>query len=477
MSKSELIKELYSLLPIDDDSLGQIIENAWKLSSQNEIFEYWTGLLGQSPDALDFIAHFTSNSNENSSKSIKSALTQATSKRNVKNPWNEAVKEPIKPKFKSNKFVDKTVSQLLDKPKPEVSKTAQKKEKLTRIENLKDVEDILRQLEVSNTDSKYSVCNCMARLHPLFDVVPNCLNCGKIICVKEGLQSCSFCGAKLINDEEKSQIIELLKSEKNEIEKSQTPNKEVKQVKSKPKVQKIQYNAGSGQDFWKKTDKLFDDINKSKLQDAKQRELKEKEEKELKEQDKEIQYYEHNRSIDSDLAKAKANLENLLNFQENSAERTKIIDNASDFELPSGSNLNIWSSSVEKALQLKKQQKVLREQQSREKENSGRGKRVLDITIGKDGKAVITEATVKEEPNEQELKEIEDLEKDIQKLKDAKNEVEFNSVWDYKKDSTKWERPTYQGELGEEDAVPEDLKNSERVQSNHDDLEELVTVI
>jgi hypothetical protein len=505
MSKQQLIKELYQLLSIDDDSLGQMIENAWKLPSHSAIYEYWTGLLGQSPDALDFITHFTSNSNKEStqhqnkepSKSAKKLIVSRNaprtspspvpnspaSSKNDKNPWNAPAPPPPTRSFnrsRTNKYTSSTVSELLDQPEKKPSKQAQKRDKQTRVDNLKDVEDILRQLELKNTDSRYAVCNCMARIHPLFEVAPNCLNCGKIICVKEGLRPCSFCGASLINDEEKAQIVQLLQSEKLELEGSaQVAKKDVKQVKSKPKVQKIQFNAGAGNDFWKKTDQIFESIDQSKVKELRDKQLKEKETEELKEQDLEVQYYENAKNMDGDLVKAKANLENLLNFQANSAARTKIIDHASDFELPTGSNLNIWSSSVEKALQLKKQQRVLRSQEEKEKERVGRGKRVLDITIGKDGKAVLTEVAVEDEVDPEEVEEISKLENDIQKVKDAKAEQEFSMIWDYQKDAKKWEKPQYNGE--NEDGSGEsalDIKHTERVQfNNSNDIEEVVTVI
>lgn len=59
---------------------------------------------------------------------------------------------------------------------------------------------------------------------------------------------------------------------------------------------------------------------------------------------------------------ARQHRDNLLAFQRENARRTHIIDEAADFETPT-SGLSMWSSPVERAEQLKRQQKVLREQE------------------------------------------------------------------------------------------------------------------
>merc|ERR1712000_665220 len=51
-----------------------------------------------------------------------------------------------------------------------------------------------RQLENKEKDTKFvrKLCDCQALVHPL---VNNCLQCGKIICAREGEGPCMFCGA------------------------------------------------------------------------------------------------------------------------------------------------------------------------------------------------------------------------------------------------------------------------------------------
>ena len=62
------------------------------------------------------------------------------------------------------------------------------------------------------------------------------------------------------------------------------------------------------------------------------------------------------------LAAAKVHRDKLLAFQAQNARRTHIHDEAADFETTTA-GLNMWATPAERAMQLKKQQKVLREQE------------------------------------------------------------------------------------------------------------------
>src|SRR4051812_26047882 len=54
----------------------------------------------------------------------------------------------------------------------------------------------------------------MATRHALLAAAPNCLNCGKIICVKEGLAPCTFCRNPLLSHDEILSMIRFLKDER-----------------------------------------------------------------------------------------------------------------------------------------------------------------------------------------------------------------------------------------------------------------------
>ena len=67
-------------------------------------------------------------------------------------------------------------------------------------------------------------------------------------------------------------------------------------------------------------------------------------------------------AAEKNLDLAKQHRDKLLSYQAENARRTHIVDEAADFETPT-SGLSMWSSPVERAMQLKRQQKVLREQE------------------------------------------------------------------------------------------------------------------
>ena len=77
---------------------------------------------------------------------------------------------------------------------------------------------------------------------------------------------------------------------------------------------------------------------------------------------------------------ARKHRDNLLAFQRENARRTRIIDEAADFETPS-SGLNMWSTPVERAEQLKRQQKILREQEWNAKPEYEKRKVVMSIDL------------------------------------------------------------------------------------------------
>jgi len=350
-----------------------------------------------------------------------------------------------------------TTSQLL-KEKSNPEKRSSKK----NVTNLQDIESALYDLELidNNQPDSRRVCNCMARKHPLFEIAPNCLSCGKIICTKEGLQPCSFCGTDLMPVGEKDAIIQVLRNEKKELlnreQQVETP------AQSKPK-KKIVVKMNPGEKFWEAQDRAF------KLA-----------EKEMKKRDQpteattpEVVFEpEINSQQDPDLANARERLETLLNFQETGAERTRIIDNASDFEMPTQS---IWLSPEERALNLKRKQRLAREEK-KEKDRQKRGEKQVEMVI-KNGKVVMVEkyAPVKEEAAQDELELIDDIQ-NSKRIQDKSD-----SIWDYDHDKTKWGKPIYfsssDGQLATNKDAKQETKSRVQFETNRDTSELIATMI
>ncbi|KAK5115121.1 hypothetical protein LTR62_001818 [Meristemomyces frigidus] len=205
---------------------------------------------------------------------------------------------------------------------------------------LSDLDSAIRSLEVqtnpslsmSAVETERRKCNCMATRHPLLDIAPNCLNCGKIICVKQGLGPCTHCGAPLLSSEEIGKVLRVLKDERGD-ERQKVNNATHK----KADVALGKARAFTGRDFLAQASTS---TSASPLSSAGPSTPVESE--------------------DEASNKAKAHRDKLLNYQANNARRTRIHDEAADYDIPTAGT-NMWASPAERAQQLKRQQKMLRE--------------------------------------------------------------------------------------------------------------------
>lgn len=449
-----------------------MITYALSLPSDYEIQSHFLNLLGETDTSFAFISKFIELKHEEDEaveqarkKAEKKKPTYApiptpTPKKSSKsstNAWQSPTptskSAPSKGRVDSKKSTQ--VSELIDlKLSNQLSSSQAKKSKKKNLDNLKDIESALLDLEVTNQDldlegSNYvkRVCNCMATRHPLFEVAPNCLNCGKIICSKEGLQPCSFCGKPLLSTKDKLEMINVLKAEKDSLETKQKniKNKSIQDqdtpLTAKPKPKKIVFSSNVGENLWKAQEKALKQAEAERKKIQQQIDKEETEKKDLEEQIEEMKRYERVRDVNPDLLQAQERLETLLNFQDTGAERTKIIDRASDFEMPSSNSASSWLSPLERALHMKKQQKQLRKYEEAEKSRTGRGKKVVEMVI-KNGKVHMVER-ITAAPKEEEEKEIDELESSLKDAKISKENKLSKNIWDYEKDQNKWEKPVY----------------------------------
>jgi len=204
---------------------------------------------------------------------------------------------------------------------------------------LSDLDSAIRSLELqtnptlsatSTEDDEKRKCNCMAARHPLLDIAPNCTACGKIICIKEGLGPCTFCHTQLLSTDEIQKVLRVLKDERGE-ERMKANNS----VHKKADVAQGKGRSFTGRNFLAQVSSAKSSPLSSNIATPAT-------------------------SDDEASDKAKAHRDKLLNFQANNARRTQIYDEAADFDVPSAGT-NMWASPHERAQQLKRQQKALRE--------------------------------------------------------------------------------------------------------------------
>jgi hypothetical protein len=241
---------------------------------------------------------------------------------------------------------------------------------------LTDLESAIRELEMQTNPSLALTpeqnakrkCTCMAQRHPLLEASPNCLNCGKIVCVKEGLGPCTFCHSPLLSAAEIQSMIHILREERGKArqEANNAANRKA-EVSKTPRP----FSGGSHLNTPAASTPARSDSETEKL------------------------------------AAAKVHRDKLLAFQANNAKRTKIHDEAADFETTTA-GLNMWATPAERAMQLKKQQKVLREQEWNARPEWEKRKVVASIDLV-GGKVVRRMAQAERPPSPESEDEVEEM--------------------------------------------------------------------
>ncbi|KAF8446508.1 hypothetical protein BGX38DRAFT_1330889 [Terfezia claveryi] len=280
------------------------------------------------------------------------------------NSNNSNSKSNSKSKYNSNKIHISATSSNLRAPQPNT---------------LSDLEAALRALEVTTNPTltnpqKRPICNCQATRHDLLLAAPNCLSCGKIICIREGPGPCTFCGAPLLSSSETQDMISFLKEERGREKMAMDKRAHRKaEVARTPKA----YSQPSGGALPPQLGLGYGTPAGQGGEDEDAAALK----------------------------RAKEHRDKLLTFQATNAQRTKIIDEAADFDTGAiasagYSGLNMWATPEERALQLKKQQRRMREVQWAAKESWEKRRIVVSIDISEKGAkgkgAVVTRREMKE---------------------------------------------------------------------------------
>lgn len=261
MKHEALQAKLQRLLPVQADELAQIMAYADGLPSAEAVGKHFAGLLGESEQSLDWI-----------------------------NAYN-AQRWPLRTEGRR-----KEESGRKGHARPTVN--------ARKVDSIGEIDAAIRALEQTDIHGarKRKACNCQASRHALCLVAPNCLNCGKIICMAEGIGPCTFCRSPIISRQQQLAIAAELRQAKS-AEKMAMHN-------TRRKTPAGSHGGGS------------------------------------------------NRTWQEDLGTAEARKEELLGFQEASAQRSVIIDQAGDLETPDV-GLNKWSSPAERALQLRQQHQQL----------------------------------------------------------------------------------------------------------------------
>ncbi|KAH7163390.1 putative zinc finger motif, C2HC5-type-domain-containing protein [Dactylonectria estremocensis] len=411
------VSQLSKLLPLPDNELQQVLDYATTLSKP-EAAEHLNNLLGSSPLAVEFISSF--NSRRHTGPSFSAAAAAATpstsdtgaieavpkpkrapkkKKAAIHTPQARQVdgysapagstynkkdqdldyipqrpsapssadvsrsttpkpvpKPAAKPPPKQHASAGYLIADGPSKPKPKSnpgsrSSTPKPSSSTTKISisgglsmagastAIADLDAAIRALEISTNPSldnpKARKCNCVATRHPLQGAAPNCLSCGKVICMKEGLGPCTFCGSPLLSPDDVQAMVRELKDERGRerMAADRQANRRADVAKTPAAFTTPRGNDGPS------------------LSDAE--------------------------------AKARAHRDKLLNFQAENAQRTTVRDEAADFDVSGAltGTGSMWSTPEERARELKRQQKILREMEWNARPDYEKRKQVLSIDL------------------------------------------------------------------------------------------------
>lgn len=215
----------------------------------------------------------------------------------------------------------------------------------TTTSTLNDLTAAIAALELSTNPSLSTdrrKCPCNASIHPLFATAPNCLNCGKIICALEGLQPCSFCDSPILTKDQVSSMIRALKEERGQERMVAHNTAGIGSGRGTPAFGGTTPESGNSGD-----------------------------------------------DATSAASRARAHRDKLLGFQRDNAQRTRVHDEAADYDVSLTPGTTQWMSPVQRAAALKKQQQYMREMEEAAKPEYEKRKTIMSMSI-KNGKLVKT---------------------------------------------------------------------------------------
>ncbi|KAK2730942.1 hypothetical protein FQN55_005273 [Onygenales sp. PD_40] len=391
------LPRLSALLPLDEPSLLQLLTYTISLP-RDEAAEHLKNILGDSARALEFIVGFNerrgAGDGSGGSGGVKQGKGKGKGKDNGKNNVRgDTQQQQQQPPSASGPLISDYLPNVRAKaaragkraahhqqqqhtassPSPSRtrnsgSNTPTTPTTTTTTNNIADLTSAIALLELSTNPSLSSTstststspnprkCNCAATLHPLFTPAPNCLSCGKIICALEGLQPCSFCHTPLLSARDVQEMIRELRAERGN-EKMRAHNTSTsKHTHTHTHTQHTPFEPPPS------SSSSSVDRNAGSTSNTRT----------------------------TTLAAATAHRDKLLAFQAQNARRTRVVDEVAEFETPDVHGVTtLWMSAGQRALALKRQQRVAREMEERNRPEWERGGMVVSLSVdGRSGRVV-----------------------------------------------------------------------------------------
>ncbi|KAK2757383.1 hypothetical protein FQN53_008444, partial [Emmonsiellopsis sp. PD_33] len=377
------LPRLSALLPLDEPSLLQLLTYTISLP-RDEAAEHLKNILGDSARALEFIVGFNerrgAGDGSGGSGGGKQGKGKGKGKDNGKNNVRGDTQHQPPPPSASGPLISDYLPNVRAKAARAGKRAAHQQQQqqqqqhtasspspsrtrnsgsntpttpttTTTTNNIADLTSAIALLELSTNPSLSSTstststspnprkCNCAATLHPLFTPAPNCLSCGKIICALEGLQPCSFCHTPLLSARDVQEMIRELRAERGN-EKMRAHNNTSTSKHTHTHTQHTPFEPPPSSSS-SSVDRNAGSTNNTRT---------------------------------TTLAAATAHRDKLLAFQAQNARRTRVVDEVAEFETPDVHGVTTrWMSAGQRALALKRQQRVAREMEERNRPEWERG--------------------------------------------------------------------------------------------------------
>jgi Putative zinc finger motif, C2HC5-type len=191
-------------------------------------------------------------------------------------------------------------SDLLPKPKVKAAPSAMaaaihENRPMTELE---EIDSAIQSLSQPTRPKRFH-CGCFGTKHEVYPLAPNCLHCGRVTCLAEGMGPCFFCGEELVSEALREDVVRELRHERG-VAKTRAANEKVRKVRTGERLQRVWASKVGGQEFVVPSAPMTPSLSRESGQSGRS-------------------------TPDSALLEAERKRDELLEFDRTFAERTKII--------------------------------------------------------------------------------------------------------------------------------------------------------
>jgi hypothetical protein len=251
MASNDLIAwtgtQVKDLLPgLDGEYLTEAVKYSLSLPPE-DTDRHWRSLLGSSPQVDSFLQQLKQRRASKPTQTVTPAPQSrlhapvplsASNARGLSSAETSRTPSPSKvlritskPVQRKSKGPGKLTSDL-GKPKQKPPTPAPIAQALSENRPLTELEEIDSALQaITITPKKRVECGCFGTVHDVYPLAPNCLTCGRIICIAEGIGDCFYCGQVLIDEGQREELVRELRVERG-VAKTKAANEKVKKVRA-----------------------------------------------------------------------------------------------------------------------------------------------------------------------------------------------------------------------------------------------------